>query len=164
MLSEEVRTATTDAYWEPYYRFEEMLQQLADGRGTSMSFAKLYNHAYKMCMRKRAAAVREIAEKQLRRLSLARPWPLFRERYLEICDVALYEENTYAFINGLVPLKEYANCLYGRPVARWWRLLRVYALWARRVAAWRMAFDQVRFMPGGSAVGALEDEFYGLAE
>ena len=128
-----------------------------------MSFAEAYNCAYDLCIQKRAAEVRSLAEAQLRRLSLARVYDAYVERAKEIFDIMLYEEHTHAFLSGLVPLTAEATWLYERPVARRWRRLRLYALWARRVAAWRAAFIHTRFMPGGSGTQGLAAEFYALA-
>lgn len=129
-----------------------------------MSFAEAYNCAYELCIQKRAAEVRALAEAQLRRLSLARAHDAYVERAREILDIMLYEEQTYAFLSGLVPLTAEATWLYERPVARRWRRLRLHALWARRVAAWRAAFNHTRYMPGGSGTHGLAAQFYALAK
>jgi hypothetical protein len=147
-----------------YSRLQRLLHQLADRRSArSVSYAEAYNCAYDLCLRKRAAEVRALAEAQLRRLSLARAYDAYVDRAKEIFDIMLYEEHTHAFLSGLVPLTAEATWLYERPVARRWRRLRLHALWARRVAKWQAAFNHVRFMPGGSGTPDLMAEFYSLA-
>ena len=162
-MSDHVQREVLPSHQPSLHRLEWILQQLTDGHGRQVSFADAYNDAFRLCTMNRSSEVRYVAEEQLRKLSLARPYDVFVERAKEICDIALYEESTYAFSNGMTPLTAHASWLYERSVARRWRRLRRAVLWERRIAAWRMAFDQVRFMPGGSGLGALEVEFYALA-
>jgi hypothetical protein len=161
-MSDHVQGKVVPSYQLSRHRLEWTLQQLTDGHGRQVSFAEAYNDAFRLCIMNRSDEVRYMAEEQLRKLSLARPYDVFVERAREICDIALYEESTHAFSNGMTPLTAHASWLYGRSVARRWRRLRRAVLWERRIAAWRMAFDQARFMPGGSGLGALEVEFYAL--
>ena len=150
---------------DPHHsRLQRLLHQLADRRTARfVSFAEAYKCAFDLCLQKRAAEVRALAEAQLRRLSLARAYDAYVERAKEISNIVLYEETTHAFLSGLVPLNVEAKWLYERPVARRWRRLRLHALWAGRVAAWRAAFIHARFMPGGSGTQGLAAEFYALA-
>ena len=140
------------------------LRGIADGRAAEIGFAECYRDVYALVMANEGDKLRGITDELLRKLSLAREQHAYLNLARKFSDIVMYGEDTARRLNnGLKPLYDVAVALYARPVAARWRRVRLWALWTRRIAKWRLAFVHTRFMPGGSATHVFANEFYALA-
>ena len=138
------------------------LRGIADGRAAEIGFAECYRDVYALVMANEGDKLRGITEELLRKLSLAREQHAYLNLARKFSDIVVYGERIHVLNNGL-KLYDVAVALYARPVAARWRRVRLWALWTRRIAKWRLAFVHTRFMPGGSATHVFANEFYALA-
>lgn len=141
-------------------KLERNLYLLADGKGATIAFSECYFAAYNLVLHGRGEDVRNLTLEVLRKLSLARGECAYYKLVSGFYNIIMYCERTYVQQMSLNALKWEATQLYDRKVAVYWRRVRLWALWDRRLNQWRDAFVDTKFKPGGSGAVTCAEEFY----
>lgn len=141
------------------------LQLIAENQTRDISFVQNYNIAYNMVLFKRGAALREMTDNILSKLSLVSCEQKYNATVRLFYGIVEYGERVHkaALLKTRPPLLKLADDLFKRDVARRWRRLCRHAWWIGLIAKCIVVFNTYAFAPNAAVPMARANEFYHLA-
>ena len=127
--------------------------------GKDLCFETIYITQYKAVLNGRGPEVYQMLTEAMRKMSLCMRPKAFNAKLELLCALSMYIDRSWVATNRLVPLKQFGEQAYERPVARRWRLAMASVRWRVRVAKWRLEFDREAFRPGCPSALRVADRF-----
>lgn len=124
-----------------------------------LRFETIYITQYKAVLNGRGPEVYQMLTEAMRKMSLCMRPKAFNAKLELLCALSMYIDRSWVVTNRLVPLKQFGEQAYERPVARRWRLAMASVRWRVRVAKWRLEFDREAFRPGCPSALRVADHF-----